>query len=107
MVVSKKKTKTTKKTKTSKTTKTKSKRTRVVCLSHQEDADGISSAALIKEAFGGVSVLTDYPAQMEELEKIASDEKVKTLFICDLGLSKRNQDQFVEILTELRKKLSI
>ena len=92
MVISKKK------------TTTKPKRTKVVCLSHQEDADGISSAALIKEAFGGISVLTDYPAQMEELETIARDEKLKTLFICDLGLSKKNQDQFVEILTELRKK---
>jgi len=95
MAVSKKKTK---------TTKTKPKRTKVVCLSHQEDADGISSAALINEAFGGNAVLVDYPGQMEALETIARDEKLKTLFICDLGLSKKNQDQFVEILTELKKK---
>jgi len=94
-----KKSKPTKKTKTS-----KSKKTKIVCLSHKEDADGISSAALIRKAFGGYSVLVDYPGQMEALEQIANDEKLKTLFICDLGLSKKNQDQFVDILTNLRKR---
>ena len=88
-----------KKSKKSITTKTK-----IVCLSHKEDADGISSAALIKEAFGGISVLVDYPGQMEALEEIASDEKLKKLYICDLGLSKKNQDQFVEIIAGLRKR---
>jgi len=90
-----------KKTKT--TTKTKPKKLKLVCLSHKEDADGISSAALIRQAFGGDTVLVDYPGQMEALEKIASDDKLKTLFICDLGLSKKNQDEFVQILTKLRK----
>ncbi len=105
-----KKTKTTKakkaKTTTKKTkkTSTKSKKTKVVCLSHKEDADGISSAALIRQAFGGDAVLVDYPGQMEALEQIAADEKLKTLYICDLGLSKKNQDQFVDILTTLRKR---
>jgi len=91
-----------KKTKT--TTKAKPKKPKLVCLSHKEDADGISSAALIRQAFGGDTVLVDYPAQMESLEKIASDDKLKTLFICDLGLSKKNQDEFVQILTKLRKR---
>ena len=90
------------KTKTRK--KSKPKKTKVICLSHKEDADGISSAALIREAFGGDSVLVDYPGQMEALESIKNDEKLKTLFICDLGLSNKNQDDFVSILTELRKK---
>lgn len=84
--------------------KTKSTKTKVVCLSHKEDADGISSAALIKQAFGGDTYLVDYPGQMEMLEKIATDEKLKQLYICDLGLSKKNQDQFVDILTGLRKR---
>ena len=97
--ISTKKSKPTKKTKTSKTNKTKT-----VCLSHKEDTDGISSAALIRQAFGGDSVLVDYPGQMETLEQIANDEKLKTLFICDLGLSKKFQDQFVDILTNLRKR---
>jgi len=70
----------------------KSKRTKTLCISHMEDADGISSAALIKQAFGGDTTLVDYPGMTE------------TLFICDLGLNKQNTDSFVELLTELRKK---
>lgn len=85
-------------------TKAKGKKTKVVCLSHKEDADGISSAALIKEAFGGATFLEDYPGLMDTLKKINEDEKLKSLFICDLGLSKKNQDEFVEILSEMRKK---
>lgn len=84
--------------------KKNTKKTKLICLSHKEDADGISSAALIRQAFGGDTVLVDYPGQMEALQKIASDEKLKTLFICDLGLSKKNQDEFVQILSELRKR---
>jgi len=94
--------------KKTKTTKVKQKKTKLVCLSHKEDTDGISSAALIREAFGGDTVLADYPGQMEALQQIASDQKLKTLFICDLGLSKKNQDEFVQILSDLRKrKISI
>jgi len=98
---------TTKKTKSKitsqKSTKTATK-TKIVCLSHKEDTDGISSAALIRLAFGGDTVLVDYPGQMDTLNQIARDEKLKTLFICDLGLSKKNQDEFVDILTALRKR---
>ena len=94
--------------KKTKTTKAKQKKTKLVCLSHKEDTDGISSAALIREALGGDTVLADYPGQMEALRQIASDQKLKTLFICDLGLSKKNQDEFVQILSDLRKrKISI
>ena len=93
---------------TAKKTKAKPKKSKVICLSHKEDADGISSAALIKEAFGGDTVLEDYPGMMDALNKIKNDEKLKTLFICDLGLSKKNQDEFVEIISELRKnKVSV
>ena len=69
-----------------------------------EDADGISAAALIREAYGGESVLVDYPGMMNALEALANDEKLKTLFICDVGLAKNNQDKFVDILSGLRKK---
>lgn len=79
-------------------------RTKLVCLSHMEDADGISSAALIRQAFGGETVLVDYPGLMPAIESIAKDENLKTLFICDLGLSKSNQDKFIEMLSDLRKK---
>ncbi len=69
-----------------------------------EDADGISSAALIREAFGGDTMLVDYPGLMPAVESLLNDEKLKTLFICDLGLAKSNQDKFVEVLSALRKK---
>ena len=93
---------------TSKKPKVKTPRTKVVCLSHKEDADGISSAALIREAFGGDTVLEDYPGLMDALAKIKNDEKIKQLFICDLGLSNKNQDEFVQVLSVLRKnKVSI
>ena len=111
--------KTTKKTAAKKVTKkttkktiakkvTKSKRTKVICISHKEDCDGISSAALIRQAFGGDAILVDYPGQMEALNQVVSDEKLKSLFICDLGLSKKTQDEFIDILTILRKnKVSV
>ena len=59
---------------------------------------------MIKQAFGGDTVLTDYPTQMLVLADIASDTRLKKLFICDLGLSKKNQDEFVEIMRGLRKR---
>jgi archaea-specific RecJ-like exonuclease len=90
--------------KTQKKSKAKPKKTKIICLSHKEDADGISSAALIREAFGGNTVLEDYPGLMDSLEKIKNDEKLSKLFICDLGLSNKNQDEFLQILTEIRKK---
>ncbi|MCV0398650.1 MAG: DHHA1 domain-containing protein [Nitrosarchaeum sp.] len=113
MVVSKTKKVSKPRTSAKKTTKkppakNTSKRTKVVCISHKEDADGISSAALIRQAFGGDSVLVDYPGQMEAIQQVASDEKLKSLYICDLGLSKKNQDEFVDLMTKLRKnKVSV
>ena len=92
------------KTKTVKKTKTALKKTKTICISHKEDCDGISSAALIRKAFGGDSILVDYPGQMEAIEQVSNDEKLKTLYICDLGLSKKTQDLFVEIMTKLRKR---
>ena len=59
---------------------TKSKRTKILCVSHKEDADGISSAALIKQAFGGDSVLVDYPGMVDALELLRNDKKLKKLF---------------------------
>jgi len=98
--------KVTKKTAAKKTST--SKRTKVICISHKEDCDGISSAALIRQAFGGDAMLVDYPGQMEALNQVVSDEKLKSLFICDLGLSKKTQDEFIDIMTRLRKnKVSV
>ncbi len=87
---------------------TKQKRTKVICISHKEDCDGISSAALIRQAFGGDAILVDYPGQMEALNQVVLDEKLKSLFICDLGLSKKTQDEFIDIMKTLRKnKVSV
>ena len=82
----------------------KTERTKIICVSHQEDADGISSAALIKQVFGGDTILVDYPGMMDALESLRTDTKLKKLFICDLGLNKQINDYFVDLLTELRKK---
>jgi len=91
------------KAKTTKSRPSKTSRTKTICISHKEDTDGISSAALIRQAFGGDAVLVDYPGQMDGIRQVAADEKLKSLYICDLGLSKKTQDEFVEILTTLRK----
>ena len=82
----------------------KIKKSKIVCVSHREDADGISSAALIKQAFGGETILTDYPGMMDDMEPLRSDEELKELYICDLGLNKKNESDFVEMLTQLRKR---
>ncbi len=92
---------TAKKTATKKTVK--KQRTKVVCISHKEDNDGISSAALIRQAFGGDAILVDYPGQMDAIRQVVLDKKLKSLYICDLGLSKKTQDEFVDIMTTLRK----
>ncbi len=85
-----------------------SKRTKIICISHKEDCDGISSAALIRQAFGGDAILVDYPGQMDALNQVVLDEKLKSLFICDLGLSKKTQDEFIDIMKQLRKnKVSV
>lgn len=79
-------------------------RTKVICVSHKEDADGIGAASLIRQAFGGETKLVDYPGLMTELGLLKNNDALKTLYICDLGLSKTNQDQFIELLAALRKK---
>ena len=76
----------------------------MICLSHKEDADGIGAASLIRQAFGGETKLVDYPGLLNELELLKNNDLLKTLYICDLGLSKSNQEQFIELLTAIRKK---
>ncbi|KFM15195.1 hypothetical protein AAA799O18_00214, partial [Marine Group I thaumarchaeote SCGC AAA799-O18] len=58
------------------------------------------------QLFGGDCILVDYPEMMDVLESLRNDDTLKKLFICDLGLSKKNSDNFVEILSELTKKTS-
>ena len=74
-----------------------------VCISHKEDVDGISAAALIKAAFKIKCVLlVDYSNLIPSLEKLATSngaqQRTERVFLCDLGLSKRNEQKFVDIL---------
>jgi single-stranded-DNA-specific exonuclease len=84
-----------------------------VCISHKEDVDGIASAALLKAAFENVSViLVDYANIISTLEKINLEtssspastktfrgKKMPKIFICDLGLNKKNEQRFMDILS--------
>jgi RecJ-like exonuclease len=75
-------------------------------MSHKEDVDGIASAALVKAAFGAQTViLSDYPSLIPKLERMAnSEKKIDKLFICDLGLSKKNEMRFVELVSKISEK---
>lgn len=74
----------------------------VVCVSHKEDADGICSGAIIKAAFDASKVvLVDYSNLIAKLEKVASYDKIEKLFVCDLGLSKKNEQKFVDLLDKI------
>jgi len=77
-----------------------------VCISHKEDADGICSASLFKAAFEGSKViLADYANLITKLEKVAaSDNSIDQLLVCDLGLSKRNEQKFVELLETIASR---
>src|SRR3972149_1567334 len=91
----------------SKKPKVKTQRTKVVCLSHKEDADGISSAALIREAFGGDTILEDYPGLMDALEKIKNDEKIKQLEKLKVKLIHDiNECTTVQVYNAYKSKLS-
>ncbi|MGH9992595.1 MAG: DHHA1 domain-containing protein [Nitrososphaera sp.] len=72
----------------------------IVCVSHKEDADGICSGAIIKAAFDPSKIiLVDYSDLILKLEKVvASSGKIDQLFVCDLGLSKKNEQKFVQLL---------
>ena len=80
------------------------KKTRLVCISHKEDMDGIGSAALVRQATGAEPVLVDYVGQMAKIQEVANDLTLKILHICDLGLSKKNENEFVDIMGTLRRR---
>lgn len=71
-----------------------------VCISHKEDVDGICSAAVVKAAFDiSKVILVDYANLISRLEKTAAMlDNIEQLFICDLGLSKKNEQKFAELL---------
>jgi single-stranded-DNA-specific exonuclease len=74
-----------------------------VCISHKEDVDGICSATLVKAAFGiSKVILVDYANLISNLEKVvAALDNIGQLFVCDLGLSKRNEQKFVQLLNKI------
>ena len=49
-------------------------------------------------------MLVDYPGQMDALREAAADGGLGALYVCDLGLSKRTQDEFVELMASLRRR---
>ena len=71
------------------------------CISHKEDVDGICSAAIVKAALQASKVvLVDYPSLIPKLEKVVDSEKYNHIVICDLGLSKKNENSFAELLVK-------
>ena len=79
-----------------------------ICISHKEDVDGLSSAILINSAFKEkVSVvLVDYANLINKLEKLLKNllpvtKGYNRIFICDLGLNKKNQHRFISILCKM------
>ncbi len=79
----------------------------IVCMSHKEDVDGLASAALVKAAFNANTIiLSDYPSLIPRLERLV-EKKIDKLFVCDLGLSKRNEEKFAEILSKIAKEADV
>lgn len=74
-----------------------------VCISHKEDVDGICSAAVVKAAFDiSKVILVDYANLISRLEKTAAMlDNIEQLFVCDLGLSKKNEQKFAELLDRI------
>ena len=79
-----------------------------ICISHKEDVDGLSSAILINSAFKEkVSiVLVDYANLIYKLERLLKNllpvtKGYNRIFICDLGLNKKNQHKFISILGQM------
>lgn len=72
-----------------------------VCISHMEDADGIVSASIISRLFNTKNILVDYSTLMPRLRELVNED-IDKLFICDLGLSRSIQDEFISIVKQLR-----
>ncbi|MDG6904864.1 MAG: DHH family phosphoesterase [Nitrososphaerota archaeon] len=68
-----------------------------IVVSHRKDADGLTSAALIRFMTGADVVLTDYSDMVETLASVST---AKNYYICDLG---SNQNTFQSFLKQLRR----
>jgi single-stranded-DNA-specific exonuclease len=77
-----------------------------ICISHKEDVDGLVSAALLQNALKVKNIfLADYPSLLNVLDIVISicskNKNFSRVFICDLGLNKKNQNVFIEKLQVL------
>ncbi len=73
--------------------------TTTICISHRKDADGLSSAALVKMATGAEIILADYGDLVETLSKV---NRCSHLYICDLGMNEHLAIPFVKELERIR-----
>ena len=69
-----------------------------IVISHRKDADGISSAALIRHLTGAEVFLTDYADMVETLSNVGSADDY---YICDLGLNQNTFEGFLEQINRL------
>ncbi|SRR5579875_239021 len=69
-------------------------------ISHRKDADGISSAALVRYMTGAEVYLTDYSDMVDTLSSVKPTEKV---YISDLGLNKNTFDGFLAELSRFKR----
>ena len=79
--------------------------TKTCCVSHIEDVDGLSSAALVKAATGADVMLTDYAGLMHSLASVPRDSG--RVVICDLGADSVESDAFVDRLVNLRRTAEV
>jgi archaea-specific RecJ-like exonuclease len=71
-----------------------------IVISHRKDADGISSAALIRHLTGAEIFLTDYADMVETLSTVGPADDY---YICDLG---SNQNTFGGFLEQMNRFLA-
>ena len=64
-----------------------------IVISHRKDADGICSAALVRQFSGADVLLTDYGEMVETLESVGENAEY---YICDLGSNQKTFDGFIE-----------
>lgn len=77
---------------------------KAVVISHRKDADGISSAALVRCMNGADVFLTDYGEVVETLQSVG---EYKEYFICDLGSNQKTFDGFTEQAKRFSKHGSV
>ncbi len=74
-----------------------------ICISHMEDADGIVSASLISQLFNTNTMLVDYNTFLPTLKQITLED-LEELYICDLGIGKALQEEFLSIIKKISNK---